>query len=619
MAQTPYVRAIEFFISSPGDVRAERNVAEQVIHDLNRDPNYTRAYAFNSRNYQKDVAPEAGKGGPQHVIDAEIVMSQIDIVICFLWHRMGTPMTNNGISYLSGTFYEFDTAYKLKQKSKGKKKPIILIYRCTRPPPTTTAPGEIPFDPAQYELVQGFWKMFEGQHATYQALVGSYLDLDEFEKKLRRDLIQVINRNFPQPWDWKKFVRSSAFRVTAILTLLLLLGMGIYAYTHQPVKPPALAQFGTVNVSSTLTLTSQVTALALRDDRDKQYVLAASQTGSDETATGTVFQLGAANGVNANPERLLDLPHPIHKMIVDCNGNLWILQRKTYTQPPAQDTRGIVVFDPTAKSTLLLNPPLTNGWLPKFNAETISTRCEPSSQMVDVYIGYKGDYLAIGSTANPTSIEGIRHLQYPKTKIHPTTLADLTLLDPAADDIPIIVRGKNLYWVQALEYVKKNDTLWITGEVYRPATATSEAASAAVTVSIALKGAQNKTVTQTDLFSGSLAQSSQGDVWVGGTGQVFKVGNTDSIDTSHTPEGTPLDSLPMLVTPDQRWLWLSMQGCTYEPKADTPCWPLAVYLYDSKKMVRIERDITTINAILIDRPGNTWFATDSGLHQFAVR
>ena len=108
MADTiPYIRV---FISSPGDVNAERKIALDVIDYFPNRPAYREKVAFRVVAWDKPGAGTAMLGTltPQEAINRGLPKpSECDIVIVIFWSRMGTPFTDtDGKDYLSGTHWE---------------------------------------------------------------------------------------------------------------------------------------------------------------------------------------------------------------------------------------------------------------------------------------------------------------------------------------------------------------------------------------------------------------------------------------------------------------------------------------------------------------------------------
>jgi hypothetical protein len=103
MAKT--ITLYKIFLASPSDLYDERNLAEEVVEELNLS-------AFNNSNIKIELVkwethanPDIGEY-PQQVINKDIG-SDYDIFIGLLWSKFGKPTEN----YSSGTEEEFYNAY----------------------------------------------------------------------------------------------------------------------------------------------------------------------------------------------------------------------------------------------------------------------------------------------------------------------------------------------------------------------------------------------------------------------------------------------------------------------------------------------------------------------------
>ncbi len=121
--------AIRIFISSPSDVKEERNKARQVIDQLQR--------VYGQRVQLIPVLwedlPLGAEASFQEGID--LVLSEkhrIDIAVFIMWSRLGSPVggltrKSDGTTYRSGTEREFDLMLKAREQSGGKH-PHLLAY-----------------------------------------------------------------------------------------------------------------------------------------------------------------------------------------------------------------------------------------------------------------------------------------------------------------------------------------------------------------------------------------------------------------------------------------------------------------------------------------------------------
>lgn len=120
------MKKLRIFISSPGDVQQERNIAKNLISEMSHVySNYVELETI----MWEDLPLEA-TGAFQSGIDYFLNQAPIDIAVFILWSRLGSTLGQSykkadGTLYASGTEYEFDTMYALWEKTK---KPRIIVY-----------------------------------------------------------------------------------------------------------------------------------------------------------------------------------------------------------------------------------------------------------------------------------------------------------------------------------------------------------------------------------------------------------------------------------------------------------------------------------------------------------
>jgi hypothetical protein len=82
------IPTIRIFVSSPGDVYDERQIAMQVIKRLKK----KLAHRLNLESFFWESEPVLATGSFQEQIPRA---STFDIFICILWYRIGTPLPAN--------------------------------------------------------------------------------------------------------------------------------------------------------------------------------------------------------------------------------------------------------------------------------------------------------------------------------------------------------------------------------------------------------------------------------------------------------------------------------------------------------------------------------------------
>lgn len=155
-------------IASPSDVREERKVIRDVVHDWNSAHAKTRKAVLLPVGWETDVAPLMG-GDAQSHIDRQIIKDS-DLLVAVFWTRIGTP-TGDAESGTAREIKEFLDAGK-----------PVMVYFNTQPARLSDT------DRDQYEALQVFlaWCRNNG-------LISDYDDVHEFKAKLTRDLARQIN------------------------------------------------------------------------------------------------------------------------------------------------------------------------------------------------------------------------------------------------------------------------------------------------------------------------------------------------------------------------------------------------------------------------------------------
>jgi formylglycine-generating enzyme required for sulfatase activity len=175
------VRVIRVFVSSPGDVQAERDALRELVDSINRTDGRDRGFRLELFRWEDDVTPQIGPN-PQQVVDAQT--PPYDIYLGILKHRFGTPTGRHG----SGTEKEFRDALKHWKQSGW---PWILFYFCHDP----IDPAN--FDPEQYAKVDKFRKELgekkKGLYAIYKGARGSGDSLyEKAGEHLRKIVAQLL-------------------------------------------------------------------------------------------------------------------------------------------------------------------------------------------------------------------------------------------------------------------------------------------------------------------------------------------------------------------------------------------------------------------------------------------
>ena len=161
---------IPVMIASPGDVAEERNLIRTVIHDWNDVNAETSKVMLAAVGWETHSSPELGTR-PQELISSR-VLKDCDLLIGVFWTRLGTPTGKSQ----SGTVEEIE-----EHVNAGKP---AMIYFSSKP----VAPESI--DPEQYAQVNAIKEKW-----MPQGLIESYDNIEEFQKKLAKQLQLCLSKN----------------------------------------------------------------------------------------------------------------------------------------------------------------------------------------------------------------------------------------------------------------------------------------------------------------------------------------------------------------------------------------------------------------------------------------
>ena len=186
---------LRVFISSPGDVPAERLRASLIVDKLAQE--YSRF--FDIEAYRWESEPMLASGQFQDLIDPP---SRHDIVILILWSRLGTPLPEKtavreyrGIddrAPVTGTEWEFEDALRAAQLRGA---PDILAFRNTNPAPVETQDlAAQARSLAQLSALNEFWSRHFADRGVFLAAYDGYRTIDEFARRLEESLRKLLER-----------------------------------------------------------------------------------------------------------------------------------------------------------------------------------------------------------------------------------------------------------------------------------------------------------------------------------------------------------------------------------------------------------------------------------------
>jgi hypothetical protein len=196
------VPRLRIFLSSPGDVGAERLRAHLVIEKLARD--YQRY--FKIEPFLWEYEPQLASKHFQDLVDPP---SRFDVVLLFVWSRLGTPLPEktelreyrsiDGRAPVTGTEWEFEDALQANRARGGKGPPDLLVYR-RQGGATASLENAEKRDEAirQYEALEAFWQRWFKSGTHFLAGYTEYRELKEFDRRLESDLSKLIKRRIDE-------------------------------------------------------------------------------------------------------------------------------------------------------------------------------------------------------------------------------------------------------------------------------------------------------------------------------------------------------------------------------------------------------------------------------------
>ena|GEM_PF-2896818 len=172
------VRRIRVFVSSPNDIKAERELLEGVVEDINRTIGEARSAVVQLFKWERNAPPQIDPT-PQRVIDCQ--PPDCDIYLGILRTHFGTPTANYG----SGTEQEFRAALE-RFSSQGK--PWISFYFYNGPVELRSREER-----EQYDKVCEFRDELEqkGMVGRYKKIRGSR---DAFVEQVRTNLSKLVQQ-----------------------------------------------------------------------------------------------------------------------------------------------------------------------------------------------------------------------------------------------------------------------------------------------------------------------------------------------------------------------------------------------------------------------------------------
>jgi WD40 repeat protein/energy-coupling factor transporter ATP-binding protein EcfA2 len=261
------MKIIRVFVSSPGDVKAERSIADRLLRSTAQELGIPVSVQYSNllREERSPLLPGS------KATDDELVLcpyfweyqrfssdlgyqdqipnpAQFDLVICILWSRLGTKLhprfrMPDGSEPRSGTEFELGWAKEQHQKTPGV--PALQVYRNrSRPNPPLDAPEKLEEFLKQWRGLEEFLNSWSrDSEGTFIGAFNSYRSLEEFERLFRehfrdflftqisgeRERLSIARRNRPRRW------KENPFR-----------GLQVFDFEHAPIFHGRTKEIGAV-------------------------------------------------------------------------------------------------------------------------------------------------------------------------------------------------------------------------------------------------------------------------------------------------------------------------------------------------------------------------------------
>ena len=189
---------LRIFISSPGDVGREREVAYRIVERV--EARFGERVKLEGYFWEHEPM-RATRGDFQENIPEP---ADFDLVVCILWSRLGSRLhpgvhqRADGSAYASGTEYQFENAMESFKRSG---RPELLVYRRTEMPLFPAEPREeMEARMRQWQALKSFcerWFRDSTEH-TFTTAFNTYKDSGDFERAFEEHLKHLVEERLTQ-------------------------------------------------------------------------------------------------------------------------------------------------------------------------------------------------------------------------------------------------------------------------------------------------------------------------------------------------------------------------------------------------------------------------------------
>ncbi len=185
------VARLRIFLSSPGDVAEERQLAREAIAELAREPGFESAkLEVISWDDPQGRTPLVAQLDPQGAVERGLPKpSECDVVVGIFWARMGSPLPPgkykkaDGGEYLSGTEYEIENAFSIDDG------PDVLLYRRSEDPRWSARDSDLAGKQTQLARVDAYLERLR----AVPRFISSYARPMDLKELLKNDVRRVLS------------------------------------------------------------------------------------------------------------------------------------------------------------------------------------------------------------------------------------------------------------------------------------------------------------------------------------------------------------------------------------------------------------------------------------------
>jgi len=290
------MKIIRVFVSSPGDVQAERTIADRLIRVTAEELGIPISVQYS--NLLRESEEQQSPDNPSDRESSELILcpyfweyqrfsaevgyqdqipntANFDLVICILWARLGTKLhprfrMPDESEPRSGT--EFELAWAKAQRLKTPGVPALHVYRNrSQPNPPLDAPERLEEFVAQWKLLREFFESWaKDSEGQFVGAFNNYKNLEEFERLFRehfRDFLSTYVSSERQRQLIGKHGRTPLWKENPFR------GLQIFDFQHSPIFHGRTKAIGAV-----------LEALEAQARAKRPFVLVVGQSGSGKSS-----------------------------------------------------------------------------------------------------------------------------------------------------------------------------------------------------------------------------------------------------------------------------------------------------------------------------------------------